>query len=205
MISALMQHIGAMGQFLVGITAFLTMAGGFTLWAWSMLRKIKREVIEATSAHIFRIIRTALEREAGRHDPSEYYTLEIAFEGGHVMAVPMFNGTRMLIAENVEMAVSDHTKTQTELGLWCEGIGSLVRHRHMESCETVHVERGTVTCLETGVIYRAGDVWHIEQGEWHSATFHDCYCRIIHRPPLLTAAVRPMNLQAIPNVFPEKS
>lgn len=199
-----LDHLGPIGQFLAGLATFLTMAGGFTLWAWSTLKKLKHEVIEATSAYIYRIIRAALEREAARHNPSSYYTLEIAFEGGHVMAVPMFPGVRMLIAENVEMAVNDHNKDGTELGLWCDGIGSLVRHRHMESCETVHVERGAVTCLETGAIYRAGDTWHIPQGEWHSVTFHDCYCRIIHRPPLQTAAARPMNLDAIPAVFPEK-
>jgi len=192
-------HLGPIGQFLVGLTAFL----GLAATGWKAIRSAKREIIEATSACMQRIIAASLKREAQRHQPHEFYTLDVEFEQGHRMAVPMFPGIRMLVSENIEMAVLDHTKEQTELGLWCDGYGTLPKHRHSENCERIVIERGTVTHLESGTVYRAGETWVIKPGEWHSAFFHDCYCRVIHRPPLLTAAVRPVNLDAMPAVFPE--
>lgn len=198
-----MTQLAPIGQFLGDIAPFLTVAGGFTLWAWRLIRGMRREMVEATTGCMQRLIKASLLREAARRDPKDYYTLDIEFEGGHRMAVPMFLGYRVLVAENVEMAVNDHTAEQTELGLWCDGFGALKKHRHSETCERIHVERGTVTCMETGVIYRAGETWVIEPGSWHSAVFQDCYCRIIHRPPLPTAATRPVNLDAMATVFPE--
>lgn len=198
-----MTHLHPIGQFLGDIAPFLTVAGGFTLWAWRLIRGMRREMVEATTGCMQRLIKASLLREAARRDPKDYYTLDIEFEGGHRMAVPMFLGYRVLVAENVEMAVNDHTDEQTELGLWCDGFGALKKHRHSETCERIHVERGQVTCIETGVIYRAGETWVIEPGSWHSAIFQDCYCRIIHRPPLPTAAVRPVNLDSMAAVFPE--
>ncbi len=194
-----LSHLGPIGQFLVGFSAFVTCAIGF----WKFARSVRRGTIEAISSHMQRIIAQDLKREATRHDPSDYYTLDVEFEGGHRMAVPMFDGVRMLISENIEMAVLDHTKDQTELGLWCAGMGSLPRHCHSGNCERIIIERGTCTHLETGTVYRARETWVIKPGEWHSAFFQDCYCRVIHRPPLPTASVRPLNLDAMAKVFPE--
>lgn len=202
-IEQIIPHLGPLGQFLVGATGALTAGIGVLVWAWKWVRSAKRELIEATTGCMQRIIRASLEREASKREPHDYYTLDIEFEGGHRMAVPMFPGTRMLVSENVEMAVQDHNSEYTEIGLWCEGFGALKKHRHAETCERVHVERGTVTCVETGVVYRQGETWVIEPGAWHSAVFQDCYCRIIHRPPLPTAAIRPVDLSCMGKVFPE--
>lgn len=203
MFNLLFEHLGPIGQFLAGLAAFLTVGCTFVAWAWHWLRNVRADVIEATTGCMQRIIKASLLREASKRDPGEYYTLDIEFEGGHRMAVPMFLGVRVLVSENIEMAVNDHTREQTELGLWCEGFGALKKHRHGENCERILVERGTVTCVETGVVYRAGETWVIEPGQWHSAVFQDCYCRVIHRPPLPTATVRPVNLDAMGSVFPE--
>lgn len=200
MLDLTLDHLGPIGQFLVGLAAFLGATGAMLRHA---RRMVAHDVIEATSNCMQKIIRTQLEREAGKADAADYYTLDIQFQGGHRMAVPMFPGKRMLVSENVEMAVQDHGKEQTELGLWCVGFGAVPAHCHQENCETIHIERGTVTHLETGRIYRAGETWLIEPGTWHSALFADCYCRIIHRPPLPTAAVRPADLSAMEKVFPE--
>ncbi len=201
-----LEHLGPLGQFLGGLGGLAAFLGAVaTVWKFVIQKwasKTKTELIEATSYHMQSIIRASLEREALRHAPADYYTLDIEFEGGLKMAVPMFSGTRMLVSENIEMAVQDHNADHTELGLWCDGFGAMKKHFHAGNCETVHVERGTVTHVESGHVYRAGDTWVIEPGEWHRAVFQDCYCRIIHRPPLLTGAVRPVNLGDMPRVFP---
>lgn len=182
----------------------LTVLGGTLAGIWKWMNTFKKDMIIANSATMQRMIRVALERQSYKTAAEDYYTMEIEFDGGHKMAVPMFYGHRMLVSENVEMAVQDHAREYTELGLWCHGFGTLPRHRHLEACETIHVERGTITHYESGRIYRAGETWSIEPGDWHSAIFHDCYCRVIHRPPLLTAAVRPVDLTAMPKVFPNR-
>lgn len=202
MLSDILTHLGPIGQFLVGITGALTAGVGALIWIYRWVRSAKRELIEATTGCMQKIIRATMEREASKREPHEFYTLDIEFEGGHHMAVPMFPGLRVLVSENISMAVQDHNHEYTELGLWCNGFGALTKHRHTDTCERIHVERGTVTCFETGVIYRAGETWVIEPGAWHSAIFADCYCRIIHRPPLPTAAVRPVDLESMPKVFP---
>lgn len=189
-------------KFLIAVLTFLVTAGGAFVAFLKWLRAWRDTMVRATTGYMQQLIKRTLEREALKRDPSEFWTLGIEFEGGHKMAVPMFPGFRVMVAENIEMAVQDHGKDQTELGLWCEGFGTLKRHCHSDNCETVHVERGTVTHLETGRVYRKGETWTIEQGEWHSALFADCYCRVIHRPPLPSAAVRPVNLDAMKSVFP---
>ncbi len=194
----ILPHLGPLGQFLGGTAAFLGIMAG----AWKFLRTLRKDVVTAVSYHMQKLIADNLIREAARHDPSDYYTLDIEFEGGLKMAVPMFDGKRMLVSENIEMAVQDHNAEYTELGLWCDGFGAMKKHYHAGNCETVMVERGTVTHVESGRVYRQHEVWVIEPGEWHSAVFQDCYCRIIHRPPLLNGAMRPVNLGDMPKVFP---
>jgi quercetin dioxygenase-like cupin family protein len=197
MITEILSHLGPAGQFMTGLTA---VAG-----IWKVVKNAsKRGAIEATSHYMQQMIADQLLRESERHSPYDYHTLDIEFPNGHRMAVPMFHGVKVLVSENIQMAVQDHSTDLTEMGLWCDGYGTFPTHRHSDNCETIYIERGTVTHLESGMIYRAGDVWRVEPGEWHSATFNNCYCRIIHRPPLLSAAVRPINLEAMEKVFPKK-
>lgn len=199
----IINHLGPLGQFLAGLAAFLTVGGTALVWVWKWIKGAKKELIEATSHCMQRIIRQSLEREAAKRDPNEFYTLDIEFEGGHKMAVPMFPGCRMIVSENIEMAVQDHNKDRTELGLWCNGMGTLIRHKHADNCETIHIERGHVLHVEESRTYGPGETWVIEPGQWHSAVFQNCYCRVIHRPPLTAASVRPVDLEAMDKVFPD--
>ena len=193
MLNTFFQNLGTIGTFLGGVAAILAIIGGPKL-----LSIFRREVIKVNTACMNRLIKQGLEHEASKWNPSDYYTLDIEFQSGHRLHVPMFPGRSMIVQENVEMCVNDHSEEFTELGLRCTGIGNIDKHRHATNIEVIHVERGTVTCLETGNIYRAGDIWTIEPGEWHSATFQHCYCRVIHKPCLPTAADSPMDLKAIP-------
>ena len=198
----ILSSLGPLGQFLAGLAVFLTAAGTFILSLWKWLRGVRRDMVEATTAAMQRMIKESLLHCVSRLDPASYYTLDVHFAGGLTMAVPMIPFQELLVSENIRMAVIDHNATQTTLSLRCKGPGHLPPHHHETTCETIEVRSGYVTHLETGRRYGPGETWVIEQGEIHSAFFENCTCLVIHRPPLPTAAVRPVDLDAMEKAFP---
>ena len=194
-------NLGPLGQFLVGLAETATVVGAFALWLWKWLRWLRRDMMEATTSAMQRMIKDALLHSVSRLDPASYYTLDVHFAGGLTLAVPMIPFQELLVSENIRMAVIDHNATQTTLSLRCKGPGHLPPHHHETTCET-EVRSGYVTHLEACRRYGPGETWVIEQGEIHSAFFENCTCFVIHRPPLPTAAVRPVDLDAMEKAFP---
>ncbi len=170
------------------------------LWGVGMLlvklwfSRVKRDV----QSTVKQLLADELIRQCDGRDPKSYWTLDVHFEHGPSIAVPMFMFAEALIADQLHIAVIDHTEDETTLALWTQGFATLSPHSHHQSCERIIVERGYVTCMETGVRYTAGETWKIEQGVIHSAWFSENffgYCK--HRPALPTAAERPVNLSGL--------
>lgn len=195
----IIHHLGPIGTFLAGASAFLL---GVVWPSFQYLRKIKKECVEATTAHMQALIARNLMDQAARHDPDDFFTLQVAFDSGLTLAVPMFPFTEVLVSENIRMAVLCHDRETTTVQLRCVGFGHLPRHSHADTCETVEIRSGVVTHLETGRQYRAGEVWVVPPGEMHSATFHDAVVLLTYKPPLPTAARQPVDLQNMRRIFP---
>lgn len=164
----------------------------------SLFAMIKtRKQMEVTTATMQRLMASKMKDRAASLSPDRYFTLDLKFKTGQQLKVPMFIGEPVEVAENITIAVSAHTKERTIATLQCHGIGVIPSHRHEPNMEILEVKEGTVTHLETGRIYTAGESWEIAAGEFHSAMFHDAVVIITYRPPLHTAKEQPMNLDAI--------
>lgn len=205
---AIIEHIDPWVKFITAaISLVVTLSGAigaFVLWLRKWGKRTRQEIVQAaTTAGIQAAVKQHLEALAEKEDPNNYFTLDVHFDGGLCLAVPMFKGSGALVAENMVMRVARHGKDYTALDLQCHGFGHLPKHHHASTCETIEVKEGIVTHLETGRIYRAGETWVIPAGEVHSATFQDCWCIVTHRPALPTAHERPMNLDAMERVFPK--
>jgi quercetin dioxygenase-like cupin family protein len=110
----------------------------------------------------------------------------------------------VMISENLEISVIDHSGEATTLALRAKGHAFLPPHWHANTSELIEVRKGTITHLELGTVYKAGSAWFIPVGEPHSAVFSsDCFALVTHRPTLPTAKERPVNLDRIEEAFRE--
>ncbi len=206
--TAFIEHIDPWVKFITAVISFVVTAGGaislFVGWFRRWAARTRMEILDAaTTAGIQAAIKQHLEGLAEKEDPSNYFTLDVHFEGGLMMAVPMFKGAGALVAENIIMRVARHGKDYTALDFQCHGFGHVPKHYHANTCETIQVMEGVVTDLLTGTIYRHGDTWTVPPGEIHAATFDNCWCIITHHPCLPTAKERPLDLDAMDQVFPK--
>ena len=191
------------GTLLGGIAALLTILVTITLLvAARFSRKRTDEIIAATTGAIQKFIASQMDGLISHRDPKSYYTLDLLFPGGESLRVPMIPGVSVMALENVGVTVTSHNIRETIATLVCKGFGHIPSHAHAHHHETVRVISGTMTCLETGTVYREGDVWEIAPGEFHSATFHDCVLVLRYHPPLFSAHDRPVDLSAMSKVFP---
>jgi quercetin dioxygenase-like cupin family protein len=190
--TSFLTHLGPIGQFLTGLTAFLSIALPVLRW----LYKAKKDLHEATSETMRQIIQEKWKEAIEQADPACYWTLDVLFGGddpntGIHMRIPMFPYKRLTVSENIQMAVVAHGKDGTVASLHCDGFGHIPIHCHPTTCETIEVRSGTITHIETGRVYRAGDIWFIPEGEMHSAIFQDTFAILTYRPPLKTAKDSP--------------
>jgi hypothetical protein len=196
--------IGPLGQFLGGLAAFLTVAFALFAWVWKWVGGAKREIIEATTASMNRLIASNMLDACAGYPPEDYYTLDVNWEGGLSLMVPMFPFRELLVSENIRMCVINHDAEGTTMSLRCKGFGHFPRHHHATTCETIEVRTGHITHLETGRKYGPGEVWFIPPGEVHSAVLDNCSLIVVHRPPLPTAAIRPVDLSSMHKDPPTK-
>lgn len=197
-----MNNLEPWGQFLTGLAAFLAVV--IPVFRWLIVRpfhKARKDLQDATSETMHRIIKEKWSEAIESVDPESYWTLDVTFEGDHQMRIPMFPYKRLTVAENIKMAIVAHGRENTMASLICDGFGHLPPHFHPTTCETLEVKYGTVTHIETGHIYRAGDSWHIPAGEMHSATFQDAFVLITYKPPLKTAKESPPDFARLEDAF----
>ena len=186
-----------------GAAALLTALWGIAIWvAAKICRKRTDEIISATTGAIQKFIVGQMQALIASRDPKSYYTLDLIFPGGDSLRVPMIPGVSVSALENISITVTSHSKRETIATLVCNGFGHIPPHAHAHHHETVSVVSGTMTCLDSGRIYREGDVWEIEPGNFHSATFADCVLILRYHPPLFTAAERPVDLSKMATIFP---
>jgi quercetin dioxygenase-like cupin family protein len=159
-------------------------------------------IIAATTEQMQKFIASQMTDLISNRDPKSYYTLDLNFPTGESLKVPMIPGLPVQVLENILVTVTSHTKRETVATLVCKGFGHIPLHAHLAHTETVLVISGTMTCMQSGRIYREGESWEITEGEFHGAHFADCVLVIRYHPPLLTAAERPVNLTAMGDVFP---
>ena len=191
------------GSLLGGCATLLASLWAIAIWiAARVCRKRTEEIIAATTGAIQKFIASQMDGLIANRDPKSYYTLDLLFPGGESLRVPMIPGVPVMALENVGITVTSHNVRETIATLVCKGFGHIPSHAHAHHHETVRVISGTMTCLETGTIYREGDVWEIIPGEFHSATFQDCVLVLRYHPPLFSAHDRPVDLSAMAKVFP---
>jgi hypothetical protein len=178
-----------------------------TLWAiaiWiaaRVCRKRADEIIAATTGAIQKFIASQMDGLIANRDPKSYYTLDLQFPGGESLQVPMISGVPVQALENISITVTSHCTRETIATLVCKGFGHIPSHAHKHHHESVTVISGVVTDLVSGRIYREGEKWEIEPGQFHAATFQNCVLILRYTPPLLTAHARPVDLAAMDKVF----
>lgn len=199
-------NIAELGTLLAGVAALLTAVGGAGVYV------IKRALARATKSvetkidancknvewRIDELVAGHIEGLLVNRDPASYYTLDISFENGVEIIVPMIPLVEITVAKNLHLFVADHNSEETLIQIRSSGFTSLPPHRHVNSIERIEIRRGYVTHLESGHVYRTGEVWEIPMGELHSAVFSDHFLAFItHRPALPTAKRRPVNLDGL--------
>lgn len=190
------------GTLLSGLAALITALWAIAMFTFSRLAKKRtQQFLDATTAAMSVFIAERMKLMIADRDPKSYYTMDLNFPDGNSIVVPMIPGVPVRVLENVDVTVLHHGVNETILSLVCDGFGHIGPHSHERTCERIEVKRGVVTDLQTGHIYRAGDVWEIPAGESHGATFQDVVALLYHKPPLPTAYERPVNLDAVEKIY----
>ena len=188
-----------LGEFFGGLAALCT-----ALWAiglYIMNKRVKK--FEAKmNATVLPSIRSAIEQTLIGRDPASYFTHDIIFSNGISLRAPMIPNVDLWIAENLTICVLFHDEHTTTLAMKSTGSAFLPQHRHRSTSETIEVRCGTITHLETGIVYHPGDVWEIPADTPHAAVFSpDCFALVVCRPALPTAEKEPVNLTGLEEAF----
>lgn len=190
------------GPLLGGIASLITVLWGIAMWTFNRMAKLRtKQFIDATTAAVQAIIAARMRSMIEDRDPKTYYTMDLSFPDGNKLAVPMIPGVPVRVLENVDVTVIHHGPQETILSLVCDGFGHIGEHCHEMTSERIEIKRGTMTDVKSGRVYRAGDVWEIPAGESHGAVFQDVIALLYHKPPLPTAAERPVNLDAMEKIY----
>lgn len=194
------------GEFLGGLAAIITILFAVFTWIFTLISKANSEKLLESNNQVYqKIITKQMMREIEDLDPEKFYTMDFKFPSGEFLHVPMIPNKPLTVLENIKMTVLAHDQESTILTLTCKGFGNIPEHCHEYTCEEVKIIRGTMTCLKTGKTYVRGDVWYIPPKEFHGAHLHNCVAIVTHKPPLLTASERPVNMQAINIVFSDNN
>lgn len=195
----LLKHSGLILGYL---SAIVTIIVGACSWIFKAITdKQTDKLINSNTAAVQKLISKQLLRATDGLNPEDYYTLDLKFKDGNFLHVPMVPNMALSFLENVKMTVISHSKDCTRLSLICEGFGSLPEHCHELTTEEIRIEEGFMTCVKTGKRYGPGDVWTLPPGEFHGAMMQDCVAIISHRPPLMRASQRPINIDAMSKIF----
>lgn len=198
-IEYILKHSGIILGYAAAITTPIV---GVCSWIFKHITdKQTDKLIEANSNSVQKLISKQLIKAIDGLDPDDYYTLDLKFPDGNFLHVPMIPNVPLSFLENVSMTVISHTKYATRLSLVCNGFGNLPEHCHELTSEEIRIEEGYMTCLKSGRRYSQGEVWKLPPGEFHGAMMHDCVAIITHRPPLMKASQRPVNILAMENIF----
>lgn len=191
--------LGELAAFIGSMATLITVLWGITMFIFKTWFK---RIGASVNSTVLRYIKKNMEALISGRDPESYYTLDVHFTNGIALIAPMIPDVRLMVAENLGITVIHHTCTATTLKLQSAGDAYLPPHWHEHTSELIEVKEGTITHIETGRVYRAGEIWHIPSKEIHSAVFSkDCFALVTHRPPLPTAKERPVDIEKIEQAF----
>jgi anti-sigma factor ChrR (cupin superfamily) len=113
--------------------------------------------------------------------------------------VPVIRDEWLTVLPGVEIMGDEYRTDSTTYFLRVAQVAQIRQHKHRES-ESVRVIAGTMKDLETGDVYRAGEVWHIPAGTPHSVQFHAPFgghglVLITARPALPSTTEQPLKLE----------
>jgi hypothetical protein len=148
-----------------------------------------RALLEATKQNILKLV--------GKSDQAHIRTLDIRFEGGIYISLPVIIGVSYSPYPGLEMTGLRTNHDGTHYTLATQQPVTLVRHCHEEE-EGVEVVSGTMTDLDSGRVYRRGETWQIDPNKNHRVYFesHGLFLCTI-KPPLPLANDRPVNVDRL--------
>lgn len=157
-----------------------------------------------TREEVLRAIGSKIERQIARKDKSTYVTLDYRMDGQDgFLRVPLLYEEIVEPLQGLRLQLVDHDKERTKYSISTIGHHAPVRlhwHYH-EEAEVIHVIEGTVTDVQTGRVYHAGEIWPIAPGIRHAADFFEAYALATVRPPLPYATIAPAMLSGIQCVY----
>ena len=148
-------------------------------------------------------IAAVIQKAIADRDPASYRTLKLRFPGGHWLSSPIIQGMTLPCYTNITICGISHNQNETLAMLVCDGFGVIGNHTHDEE-ETIRVESGSMTCMATGKRYVAGDTWVIPADVEHGAFCTDLVAILRYHPPLPDGVERPVNLDAMEDIFSPK-
>jgi hypothetical protein len=193
----LIEHADQVG---VGVASVIT-AVGAVLWPiLKRLRRLQAKVDRLTDTSIQGILAATQKNimaVAAVADQSKVFTLDIMFERGIYVSLPIIVGTTYSPWPGLEMTGIRSRRDATHYSLQTTQPVTLVRHSHEEH-ECVEVIDGSMTDLDSGKVFRAGEVWEIAPGLDHRVYFEAAGLYLVTiRPPLPHASERPINVDRL--------
>lgn len=161
-------------------------------------RRWKAERVEI-SDQFCGLLRLQMEDAAKRAGSKRTRVIDIEFlDRTASLHVPLIRDEWLTVLPGVEIMGDEYRPDCTTYFLRVAQIAQIRQHRHRGS-ESVRVISGKMTDLDTGTIYRAGEVWTIPAGQPHSVQFHaplggHGMVLITTRPALPSTTEQPLKL-----------
>lgn len=182
------------------ITVILSMV---RMWQNRSEKKLT-QLVNTTRTELLTALASNMERQFSSLDKSTYVTLDYRMDGDtKCLRIPLAFDKVTECLQGMRLQLLDHNEVETIYSVSTLGFDAPVRlhwHYHEET-ETVQVIKGSVTDVQTGRKYKAGEVWVIPPGHRHIADFDNAYTICTVRPPLPLAAVHPIQLEGAGDIY----
>lgn len=191
----------------IATTAVAILGGGglsiVRMWIARSERTMREHVVK-TRADLLIAFANLIEKQFADLDKSAYVTLDYRMDGDiRCLRIPLHFSRVTEPLQGMRLQLVAHDADETVYSVSTIGHHEQVRfhwHYHDEM-ELVQVVKGSVTDVDSGRVYKAGEIWIIEPGVRHIADFNEAFCLCTVRPPLPYASTHPIQLQGIAFVY----
>jgi len=179
----------------------LAAAAGAVVLIWWKIHVESRKwkaIYDVSVAGILKSIRLNINSVVQKSEPDKIHTLGIQFEGGIYISIPVIIGTSYCPWPGLTLTGIRSTRDMTNYSLETSQATTLVRHQHDGYEERVTVVDGSMTDLDHGVVFHAGETWTIAPGSPHRVYFeaHGLFmCELV--PALPLAKDKPVNVDRL--------
>jgi quercetin dioxygenase-like cupin family protein len=191
---------------ITGILAAITAFFGIVVAlgkVFCQLKSLKRE-LAMTRTDLLEGHGIAITKQYERKDKRTYVTLDYRMDGiAQCLRIPLSFDEITEPLDGMRLQLVEHSKKETVYSVSTIGHHALVRfhwHYH-EEMEIVQVVKGKVTDVQTGRIYKPGEIWVIDPNVRHIADFDEAFCLCTVRPPLPYAETHPIMLFGVGSVY----